>query len=107
MTHLAGIVLFAALATAIIAQDVSITSLASVYPLGMLSMVLPISYAGFGVGHVAFDQLFAMIGLTGGATVLNVYLIGQTVPCLVGVVPYLTLKREAPLPTESELEVPR
>lgn len=107
VTHLAGIVLFAALATAIIAHDVSITSLASVYPLGMLSMVLPISYAGFGVGHVAFDQLFAMIGLTGGATVLNVYLIGQTVPCLVGVVPYLTLKREAPLPTESELEVPR
>ena len=107
LTHLAGIVLFAALASAIISQDVSITSLASVYPLGMLSMVLPISYAGFGVGHVAFDQLFAMIGLTGGATVLNVYLIGQTAPCLFGVVPYLTLKREAPLPTESELEVPR
>lgn len=107
VTHLAGIVLFAALATAIIAQDVSITSLASVYPLGMLSMVLPISYAGFGVGHVAFDQLFAMVGLSGGATVLNVYLIGQTVPCLFGVVPYLTLKREAPVPTASELEVPR
>lgn len=107
VTHLAGIVLFAALATAIISQDVSITSLASVYPLGMLSMVLPISYAGFGVGHVAFDQLFAMIGLTGGATVLNVYLIGQTAPCLFGVIPYLTLKREAPLPTESEIEAPR
>ncbi len=34
--------------------------------------------------------------MTGGATVLNVYLIGQTVPCLFGVIPYLTLRREAP-----------
>jgi uncharacterized protein (TIRG00374 family) len=92
--HLAGIVLFAALAAAITAHDVPISTLASIYPLGMLSMVLPISYAGFGVGHVAFEQLFAMIGLTSGATVLNVYLIGQTLPCLAGVVPYLRLRRE-------------
>ena len=82
-------------------------TVASIYPLGMLSMVLPISYAGFGVGHVAFAQLFAIVGLKGGATVLNVYLIGQTAPCLVGVVPYLTLRREAPLPTEAELEQQR
>ena len=102
-THLAGIVLFAALATAITAQDISVSSMASVYPLGMLTMVLPISYAGFGVGHVAFDQLFAMVGLTGGATVLNVYLIGQIVPCLLGVIPYLTLKRSAAPPTAVEL----
>lgn len=101
-SHLSGVVLFAALATAITTQDVSVASMASVYPLGMLTMVLPISYAGFGVGHVAFDQLFAIIGMTGGATVLNVYLIGQTVPCLLGVIPYLTLRREAP-PSESEI----
>jgi glycosyltransferase 2 family protein len=100
--HLAGILLFATLATAITANDVSIVQMAGVYPLGMLSMVLPISYAGFGVGHVAFDQLFAMIGLGGGATVLNVYLIGQTVPCLFGVIPYLTLRREGAPPSEAE-----
>jgi hypothetical protein len=92
-THLAGIVWFSTLATTIIAQDVPVSSMASVYPLGILSMLLPISYAGFGVGHVAFDQLFAMVGLRGGATVLNVYLIGQTVPCLFGVIPYLFARR--------------
>jgi glycosyltransferase 2 family protein len=94
-THVAGFVWFSTLATRITAQDVSISSMASVYPLGILSVLLPISYAGFGVGHVAFDRLFAMVGLRGGATVLNVYLIGQTVPCLLGVIPYLTLRREA------------
>lgn len=93
-THVAGIVWFSALATAITAQDISILTMASVYPLGILSVVLPISYAGMGVGHLAFDRLFAMVGLHGGATVLNVHLIGQTVPCLFGVIPYLTVKRE-------------
>src|SRR5262249_37304366 len=55
--HVVGLVWFAQLATAITGQDVSASSMASVYPLGILSMILPISYAGFGVGHVAFEQL--------------------------------------------------
>jgi len=104
--HLVGLVWFAALATAITAQDISISSMASVYPLGILSVVLPISYAGMGVGHLAFDRLFTMVGLHGGATVLNVYLIGQTVPCLLGVIPYLTLKREVGRPVHPAASEP-
>jgi len=69
--------------------------MASVYPLGMLSTLLPISYAGFGVGHFAFEQLFNLVGLHGGATAINVYLVGLTAPCLGGVIPYMTLRREA------------
>lgn len=101
--HVCGIVWFSVVASAVLDQHVSVSQMAAVYPLGMLSVVLPISYAGFGVGHIAFEKLFAMVGLTGGANVLNVYLIGQIVPCLFGVVPYLLLKREAP-PTEAELK---
>lgn len=92
--HLVGVVWFAELATVISGADVSVSSMASVYPLGMLSTLLPISYAGFGVGHVAFEQLFELVGLHGGATVLNVYLVGLTAPCLVGVIPYLALRRD-------------
>jgi uncharacterized protein (TIRG00374 family) len=99
--HVVGVVWFAELTTAVTAQDVSVSSIASVYPLGMLSTLLPISYAGFGVGHVAFEQLFKMVGLHGGATVLNVYLVGLTAPCVLGVLPYLTLRREG-LPQISE-----
>ncbi len=91
------------LATAITGQDIAVSTLASVYPLGMLTLVLPISYAGFGVGHVAFDQLFTLVGLTGGATVLNAYLISQVVPCLFGVIPYLTLRRQAAPIDEAEV----
>ncbi|HNB96487.1 MAG TPA: hypothetical protein PLX07_16030, partial [Microthrixaceae bacterium] len=63
-------------------------------PLGLLTIVLPISPAGFGVGHLAFDKLFAMVGLDGGATIFNVFLIGQIAGGVTGFLPYLTLKRE-------------
>jgi hypothetical protein len=105
VVHVAAMALFAALATAITSQDVPVTALASVFPLGMLTVVLPISPAGIGVGHVAFDHLFGLIGLGGGATVFNVYLIGQIAPCLVGVIPYLALRRAAALPTEAEAQM--
>lgn len=100
--HVTGLGLFATLTAAITAQDASVAGVASVYPVGMLTLVVPISYAGIGVGHVAFERLFAIIGLGGGATVFNVFLIGQTTPCLLGALPYLALRRGAAPPTEAE-----
>lgn len=102
--HVCSIIWFSAVASAVLDQHVSVARMAVVYPLGMLSVLLPISYAGFGVGHIAFKQLFAMVGLSGGANVLNVYLIGQIVPCLFCVIPYLLLKREGVAPSEAELQ---
>jgi uncharacterized protein (TIRG00374 family) len=100
--HIAGIIWFSAVASAVLGQHVAVTQMAAVYPLGMLTVLLPISYAGFGVGHLAFEKLFTMVGLTNGANVLNVHLIGQMVPCLFGVIPYLMLKRDATPPGEVE-----
>lgn len=73
-------------------QQASLGELASVFPLGMLSLAVPISQAGLGVGHVAFEQLFVMVGLGGGATVFNVFLIGQLALCLLGAIPFLALR---------------
>lgn len=102
LVHVTAIALVAALATAITAHDISIASMGPIYSLGMLTMVIPISYAGIGVGHVAFEQLFRIVGLTGGATVFNVYLVGQITPCVVGILPYLGLRRDAAPPSEGE-----
>jgi len=92
---------FTVLTRVITETDVPFSSIATVFPLGILTMILPISPAGLGVGHVAFDRLFSMIGLHDGATVFNVYLIGQLTPCLLGVIPYLALRRTGKLPTEA------
>lgn len=100
--HVAGLGLFAMLTAAVSAHGTSLAAVASVYPVGMLTLVIPISYAGIGVGHVAFERLFEIVGLGGGATVFNVFLIGQTTPCLFGALPYLALRRGAAPPTEAE-----
>jgi uncharacterized protein (TIRG00374 family) len=97
--HAGSMAFFTLLTAVITGQEVSYSMVATIYPLGILSMALPISPAGLGVAHVAFDRLFTAIGLTGGATVFNVFLLGQIAPTLVGVVPYLTLKRRGDLPT--------
>ena len=98
----ATIVFFTLLTRAVLAADVPFSSVATVYPLGIITMILPISPAGLGVGHVAFDRLFTMIGLHDGATVFNGYLIGILVPCLAGVFPYLALRRHGQLPPQPE-----
>ncbi|MGE5181459.1 MAG: lysylphosphatidylglycerol synthase transmembrane domain-containing protein [Acidobacteriota bacterium] len=93
--HAIGLALFGVLADAL-ASGGSLASVASVYPLGMLTIALPISTAGIGVGHVAFERLFELVGLHGGANTFNLFFIGQTAPCLLGVLPYLTLRRRSP-----------
>jgi uncharacterized protein (TIRG00374 family) len=100
--HAGTMTFFTVLTRVITEQDVPFSSVATVFPLGILTMILPISPAGLGVGHVAFDRLFSMIGLHDGATVFNVYLIGQLAPCLIGVFPYLALKRSGQLPGEGD-----
>lgn len=98
--HAMAMLLFTTLTNAITNQGVGISAIATIFPLGIITMILPVSPAGIGVGHVAFDRLFALIGLERGATVFNVYIIGQMAPCLLGAFPYLALKREGTLPTE-------
>lgn len=92
--HALGIGFFTVLVRELGGHAVGFGEMATVYPLGILSLILPVSPSGLGVGHVAFDKLFHAIGLDGGATVFNVYLLGTIAPYLLGVVPYLALKRE-------------
>jgi uncharacterized protein (TIRG00374 family) len=104
IVHAAAMGLFTLLTRAILDRDVAYSAVATIFPLGILTMVLPVSPAGLGVGHVAFDRLFAAIGLTSGATIFNVYLLGQITPCLLGVFPYLALKKRGAMPTAAEAE---
>ncbi len=99
--HAMSMAFFTVLAVAITAQDVSYSATASIFPLGILTIVVPISPGGIGVGHAAFDKLFAMIGVTGGASVFNAYLVAQVLPSLLGVFPYLALRRSNALPPEA------
>lgn len=60
-----------------IAPDVSLSvfELAGVIPVGIFFMVLPVSYGGLGVGHVAFAQVLSLYGLEIGADVFNLFFV--------------------------------
>ena len=69
--------------------EVRISALATVFPIGVLTTAIPITPGGLGVGHVAFDKLYEMIGLTSGATVFNIACLGQLSLNMFGILPYL------------------
>jgi hypothetical protein len=73
---------------------------AVIFPLGVMSTALPLAPGGLGVGHVAFDRLYQLIGLTGGANVFNVMVLGQLALNLLGFIPYLLFKTKLPAMSE-------
>jgi uncharacterized protein (TIRG00374 family) len=67
--------------------------LAPIFPFGILATAIPLAPGGLGVGHAVFDQLFALVGLPGGANVFTAYAVSQLVLNLLGFIPYLALKK--------------
>jgi uncharacterized protein (TIRG00374 family) len=88
-------VVFAAMTREMIGgPNLDLYLLAAIFPIGMLITTLPLSPGGLGVGHVAFEYLFQLIGLPEGANVYNVYFVSQTLLNLTGIFIYL-LSKEA------------
>jgi uncharacterized membrane protein YbhN (UPF0104 family) len=75
-----------------------------VLPFGMIATVLPIAPGGLGVGHVAFDKLYSLIGLSGGANVFNAIAISQLALNLTGIIPYLFMRRRGDMPEVKQNE---
>lgn len=74
------------------AQAFDASLLAPVFPFGILVTAIPLAPGGLGVGHAAFDKLFSLVGLPGGANVFNVYVLSQLIMNLLGIIPYLSMK---------------
>jgi uncharacterized membrane protein YbhN (UPF0104 family) len=96
LIHTGNLTYFYQITSALLGYDPPISALSVIIPIGLLTMVLPVSVAGVGVGHMAFDQLFSAVGLTGGANAFHVFLVGNVGPMLLGAIPYLVLRRTRP-----------
>ena len=89
-----GLVTFYSITGAVISgTEPSFSSIAGIFPAGMLTIALPISPGGLGVGHFAFEKLFSMIDLSQGANIFNIFLLSQLSLNLLGAIPYLGLKK--------------
>lgn len=71
--------------------DIGIKDLATIIPLGQVAVALPISPAGLGVGHVAYENLFRFLGQNNGATLFNNFWFYAMFVNILGVIPYLML----------------
>ncbi len=88
-----SLVLFYIIATKVSSLPPSFAKIAVIYPIGVTTTAIPITPAGLGVGHVAFDQLFQLVGLDHGANAFNLFALSQLCLNLFGILPYLTLKK--------------
>ena len=61
----------------------------SFIPIGLISIAIPITPAGIGIGHVIFDKLFSFFSVTNGASLFNFYFISTVLVSLMGIIPYL------------------
>lgn len=94
--HVASLT-FAYYVTQVVAGfDPDFWTFALIYPLGLMTTALPLAPGGLGVGHVAFDKLFAMVGWSGGANVFNILVLGQLALHLLGFIPYLLHRTRLP-----------
>ncbi len=83
-------------------QPFNVAVMAAIYALGALTTALPIAPGGLGVGHAAFDKLFELAGLTGGANVFNVFCLTMLAFSLSGAIPYLFVKSKLPSKEEAQ-----
>ena len=56
-------------------------------PIGLITVAIPIAPGGIGIGHVAFESLYQLAGLSGGADIFNLFIIVQLGVFLLGGIP--------------------
>jgi uncharacterized protein (TIRG00374 family) len=83
------------IAQALISENISFGIVGSLVPIGTALIAIPMTPGGLGIGHVAFDHLFALVGIDGGANLFNLLFVGQMVLNLSGIVPYLLVKPQS------------
>lgn len=80
--------------------------LATVFPFGILVTAIPLAPGGLGVGHVAFDRLFTIVGLHNGANIFNLYALGPLALNLLGFIPYLLNRQKQTIPNADKVFAP-
>ncbi len=73
-------------------------------PIGFLAVAIPISPAGLGVGHVAFETLFGYFNISNGASYFNLYFLLMIFTNLFGFFPYVLSHKKHTLAEANQFE---
>jgi uncharacterized protein (TIRG00374 family) len=88
MVHAIVAIFFVSMAHFMLGADGLLSSAARA-SLGMLANAIPVTPGGIGVGEAAFEQLFALGGVAGGAMLILSWRFGMLPICLLGLVFYV------------------
>lgn len=69
--------------------DLSLSHVFSFVPIGQISVAIPITPAGLGVGHAVYDTLFGYFNVQKGASLFNLFFILTVCMNCLGIIPYL------------------
>ncbi len=93
-----GVVIFYLLVSPQFVTDLSLDLVLSFIPLGFMVLAIPIAPGGLGVGHAAFESLFAIAGEPNGANFFNMYFLVMMLFNLLGFIPWLVLRQNPKKP---------
>jgi len=74
-SHLVFIFGLHLIATPFYTVDVPTQYMFTFFPIGFISMAIPITPAGLGVGHTVFGLLFNLVGVSNGASLFNLFIL--------------------------------
>ena len=94
MTQFFGIMAFWILTSPFYGKEISLGQAFGFIPMGLLATAVPIAPSGAGVGHAIFDKLFNIVGVSGGASLFNLYFLCLILINLLGVIPYLIIGKK-------------
>ena len=93
--------LFLEIALLVTATEIGLGTQLFLMPIGLISTAIPLAPGGIGIGHVAFESLYQLVGVTGGADIFNMYIIMQLAVYLLGGIPYFLYNSEYHIPPEN------
>ncbi|MGK5092139.1 lysylphosphatidylglycerol synthase transmembrane domain-containing protein [Deltaproteobacteria bacterium TL4] len=96
--------LFFQIAALIGVASMNLTTQLFIMPIGLITIAIPIAPGGVGVGHAAFDSLYHMVGINGGADIFNMFVIIQLAVFLLGGIPYFLYSHEYKVQEEPDPE---
>ena len=71
-------------------------------PIGLITVAIPIAPGGIGIGHAAFESLYQLAGLSGGADIFNLFIIVQLGVFMLGGIPYFLYSSNYQIPKKYE-----
>lgn len=91
-SHLVSFFVFYYINFSFFESTIRFQDLMSVIPIGQITIALPISPSGLGVGHLAYQKLFSFINQNNGAILFNNFWFVSLIINLLGCIPYIFTK---------------